>query len=234
MKTAEKRIFGISIRPRELLSLLLFIVLAGAFEYIEGNLSLGGIHPSTDNFPPMISNFDIRTFLLINNGLANPYLNVFFNIITRLGSTDPIIIASIVLYVAGRRREGVLLFASIIMGTLVTLPVKLAIPRPRPFAALPSAIAFEAEGGSSFPSGHAMRAFASAYVLSYLWPKLRVPFYLLACLVGFSRIYLGQHYPLDVLAGTSIGLLVGYLTIRFESKILKVASRFGISITRPS
>lgn len=234
MKTVEKRILGISIRPREILSLLLFIALAVVFEYVEGNIALGGVRPSTDNFPPVISNFDIRTFLLINNGLANPYLNWFFNIITMLGSTDPILIASIVLYVAGRRREGVLLFASIIMGTLITLPVKLAIPRPRPFATLPGAIAFEAEGGSSFPSGHAMRALASAYVLSCLWPKLSVPFYLLACLVGFSRIYLGQHYPLDVLAGASIGLLVGYLTIHFESKVLKVASRFGISTTKPS
>jgi undecaprenyl-diphosphatase len=234
VKTVKKRIFGISIRPREILSLLLFIALAVVFEYVEGNLALGGVRPSADNFPSMISNFDVRTFLLINNGLANPYLNWFFNIITRLGSTDPILIASIALYVAGRRREGVLLFASIIMGTLITLPVKLAISRPRPFATLPGAIAFEAEGGSSFPSGHAMRAFASAYVLSYLWPKLKAPFYLLACLVGFSRIYLGQHYPFDVLAGASIGPIVGYLTIRFENRILKVASRFGISTTRPS
>ncbi|MBA3384107.1 MAG: phosphatase PAP2 family protein [Actinobacteria bacterium] len=61
---------------------------------------------------------------------------------------------------------------------------------------------------SSFPSGHASTSFACAYVVSRLAPRLTVYVYALAALIGFSRIYVGVHYPLDVLAGAVLGLVV--------------------------
>lgn len=61
---------------------------------------------------------------------------------------------------------------------------------------------------SSFPSGHTSTSFACAYVISRLAPRLTVFVFVLAALIGFSRIYVGVHYPLDVLAGAVLGVVV--------------------------
>ena len=57
----------------------------------------------------------------------------------------------------------------------------------------------------SFPSGHATVAFACATVLALAVPRLAVPLYVLAAVVAFSRVYVGVHYPFDVLAGALLG-----------------------------
>jgi len=61
----------------------------------------------------------------------------------------------------------------------------------------------------SFPSGHAMTAFATAAAIAVLAPRLRWPVLALAALIGFSRIYLGVHFWLDVLVGSVLGAAIG-------------------------
>jgi undecaprenyl-diphosphatase len=60
----------------------------------------------------------------------------------------------------------------------------------------------------SFPSGHTAAAFGAATALSRMWPAYRVLWWTLAAVMGYSRIYLGHHYPLDVAAGAGVGWLV--------------------------
>jgi len=67
---------------------------------------------------------------------------------------------------------------------------------------------------NSFPSGHAATSFAAATVIAAAAPRLRVPLYVLAALIAWSRVYDGVHYPLDVLAGALYGLVLGLLLVR--------------------
>lgn len=99
---------------------------------------------------------------------------------------------------------------SVGIGSLVVALLKETVDRPRPAHADPSIDTVVGTPGSpSFPSGHTATAFAAAAVVGAFYPRLRWPLYGLAALVGFSRIYLGVHFTLDVVAGAILGLSIG-------------------------
>jgi undecaprenyl-diphosphatase len=87
------------------------------------------------------------------------------------------------------------------------IPLKLLIVRERPDGNVST-------WNSSFPSGHTTFAFTQAVVYSHHCSDLAIPLYVYATTVGFSRIYLGEHYPTDVLGGAILGLLTGFLTVK--------------------
>lgn len=103
-----------------------------------------------------------------------------------------------------------LVAASVWLTDLVTLGIKFAASRPRPFERLPEADPLlEATVGASFPSGHASTSVAGAIVLAYVARRAAPLLVALALLVLFSRVYVGVHYPLDVLAGAALGAVGG-------------------------
>ena len=87
-----------------------------------------------------------------------------------------------------------------------------ADPDPRPIVELPATY--------SFPSGHATVSFACATVLALAVPRLRWPLYGLAALISFSRVYVGVHYPLDVLAGAVLGVAIA-IALRMLAAVLR-------------
>jgi undecaprenyl-diphosphatase len=76
----------------------------------------------------------------------------------------------------------------------------LVYPEPKPLVGVPHS--------GSFPSGHASVAFACATVIAWRVPRLGVPAFVLAAAIAWSRVYVGVHWPLDVLGGAVLGVLV--------------------------
>ena len=72
----------------------------------------------------------------------------------------------------------------------------------------------------SFPSGHATVSFACATILTFAIPRLVVPLYALAALVAFSRVYVGVHYPSDVVVGAVLGILIA-IALRTLEAVLR-------------
>jgi len=110
---------------------------------------------------------------------------------------------------------------SIGLAGLVSYTCKKLTSIPRPYEVDARIAQWSVGGGYSFPSGHTTEAFASAIALIFLFKnwKMALPVLTWASLVAFSRIYLGVHYPFDILGGILIGLTVSYgMQLIFKNK----------------
>jgi undecaprenyl-diphosphatase len=92
---------------------------------------------------------------------------------------------------------------------LLAMGLKPLVDRPRPSVTLTDADPLLGGTlGSSLPSGHAATSFAGAVVLAYLFRRGLPLFFVLAVAIAYSRVYVGVHYPSDVLAGAALGAAV--------------------------
>lgn len=115
------------------------------------------------------------------------------------------------------RRWGVLLLTAvaILLADAAAVVVKALVDRPRPFVRYPEPkILVPRPHDASFPSGHAATSFAAATILSFAFPKAAPAFLVLAAAVAYSRVYVGVHYPLDVIGGAALGALVAIALLR--------------------
>ena len=109
------------------------------------------------------------------------------------------------------RRWGVLLltFVAVALADWTSMAIRALVDRPRPPLRYPepkTLVPLPHDG--SFPSGHAATSFAAATMLSFAFPAFAPALLILAAAVAFSRVYVGVHYPLDVIGGAALGVLV--------------------------
>jgi undecaprenyl-diphosphatase len=104
--------------------------------------------------------------------------------------------------------------ATVWTADLLASAVKLAVGRERPYEVVAAADPLlRWDLGSSFPSGHAATSVAGAIVLTFLLGRWGLALGVLAAAVCFSRVYIGVHYPLDVVAGALLGAVAGLAAV---------------------
>jgi len=105
------------------------------------------------------------------------------------------------------------------LGYLVKILINLIYFRPRPFAAHDVSLLIGKLADGSFPSAHAFLSFAMAFIIYFYSKKLGIVFLVLAAFVSVSRIYVGVHYPLDVLGGFLVGALSALVIKKYLSNL---------------
>ena len=161
-----------------------------------------------------IGDADRDLFRYIHEDMENRFLDESLPIIQRIGEPQVYLGVCALLCAFGDEKmfdTGKLATAAFMESAFVAYSLKKIVGRARPLN--------EAEK-NSFPSGHTTIAFALATVIGHEYTKLRIPLYAAALCTSFARIYLGRHYPGDVLAGATIGTLAGLHMIYWRKPIL--------------
>lgn len=183
-----------------------------SFLVITALICIAGI-PSAAS-PNAIGDADRDLFQYIHENMKNGALDAAMPAVQLMGDPRVCLAFCAVLSAFGDEKmaeTGALATVAVIETGSVVYALKYMVGRPRPLSE---------SDKDSFPSGHTALAFSLATVVGHQYTKLRIPLYVAAFGTGFARIYLGKHYPSDVVAGAFMGALAGFQAIYFRDRIL--------------
>lgn len=179
-----------------------------------------------------IMEMDLAVFNYIQQNLKNPFLDILMPIITDLGNWTWFLITGwLALFILGGKRGRLVcitaIIAILVVDNLTSYVIKPFFGRVRPNVLLEMSSIGELSRAysPSFPSNHAANIFTLAMILSWGYRKFLVLWFGIAVIVGFSRIYIGAHYPLDVIAGAIVGMSCAIFFIWLNNYILKHLKR---------
>lgn len=163
--------------------------------------------------PDMIQHLDDTILLYLLEHLHTEFLDKYMVFITSLGNSGIIWIAITFLLLLNKKTRPcgiVLAIALSLEFTICDGILKNVFKRPRPFEHFDEVKMLVKKPRSySFPSGHTMSSFTAATVIFSFYKKQSIAAFLLAAMIGFSRIYLFCHYPSDVVTGAVLGIAIG-------------------------
>jgi undecaprenyl-diphosphatase len=171
----------------------------------------------------MVGSIDDRTVIWITSHRLAPLNGLFVALgtVEKLGAIWIVCALAVGIVLRLRLLQTIVLAVVTATATFVadsvSFGVKDLVQRARPFEVHPTIHPLYVVHSSSFPAGHAATALAGAVLLACVAPRLSPLFLGLAVAICFSRVYVGVHYPSDVLAGAAIGAVVGcaaYLGLR--------------------
>ena len=166
-----------------------------------------------------ITEIEHRILLWIQESIRNPLLTAFFRIYTHMGDSGCLwILITLILFFPKQTRKTGFLCAGSLIGSLIIINaiLKNVVGRVRPYETFTDLQLLIAKADdASFPSGHTGAAFACCWVIFRTQPAgFGIPTLTLAGLMGLSRLYVGIHYPSDVLFGALTGIAIGEEMVR--------------------
>lgn len=167
----------------------------------------------------LLTQLDIWMLLRLNAGAANPFLDWLMPIATELRNWWPLVIGgllAVAIWGGGKGRVAVLLAVVLLTATdqLSSTVIKNLVERPRPCHDVEGVrVLYRCGKTYSFPSSHAVTSMAAAVFFGLLFRRLLPILLSASILVSYSRVYLGVHYPFDILAGWVLGGGLAVLTV---------------------
>lgn len=173
-----------------------------------------------------IAALDRWLFLLINSTMWSYYADPVMRFVTeKFNFSGAIIAAAILILILGKRsdRRGlIVLVLTVVVADALCNGLKHIIMRPRPCIAIPDVrLLVGCSKSFSMPSGHATNIFAAMVFLSLRYKKIMPAFLALAAIVAYSRVYVGVHYPIDVIFGAILGALAAFFFTWGERQAIK-------------
>jgi len=174
-----------------------------------------------------IIQIDTSVFYILNSKATNVVFDFLMPILTNLDYWKIPLAVMVVLLATFGKRKGRIAVVLLVIGVALSdqicnTVVKPLVGRMRPCNVLDNVrLLVNCIHSLSFPSSHATNIFTGTLILSYIYRRLQIPLMIIAILVAYSRIYVGVHYPLDVLIGSLLGILCALITI----SIYRVFSR---------
>ena len=167
-----------------------------------------------------IVEIDKQIMVFLNKTISNPIFDFIMPIITNqkfLVFSGLILIGYLAYFggKSGRITIVLLLIAASFSDAICFQIIKPWVGRIRPSHEFYEYINLPVSKGGkySFPSNHAANSFVLATVLSYFYDKNRISLYILASTIAFSRVYVGVHYPLDIIFGSIIGYIISWIIL---------------------